>query len=175
MVNISDFKGAFGVGARPNLFSVTMHYPTGIAGFSASGRSASFLAKAAQLPASTVNFIDVPFRGRQVKVPGDRTFEDWTITITNNEGFDHRAALEAWMNNLNSHQENVSAINDSEIYADAHVDQLNRQGQILRSYTIRDMFPTNIAAVELAFDTNDTISEFTATFAILHWESTSTS
>lgn len=170
MASISEFKTQFGIGVRANQFKVILQYPNTIN----QGRSSEFFIKAANLPASVIGNVDVPYRGRQIKIPGDRTFEDWEVTIFNDEGFSHRDSLEVWMNGINQHNAGIQGAN-IDIYGQAEVQQLNRSGGILKSYKIVDIWPTNLAAIELAFDTNDAVQEFTATFAIQYWEAITTS
>ena len=45
----------------------------------------TFLCRSAGIPASTIGTVEVPFRGRVIKLPGDRTFESWTITVMADE------------------------------------------------------------------------------------------
>ena len=92
MSNVDDFKSKLiGGGARANLFQVD------ITGGIDSGRLLEFMCKGAQLPASVIAQIDVPYRGRQLKVAGDRTFENWTITVLNDNDSKLRGEFEAWM------------------------------------------------------------------------------
>ena len=99
---IQDFKSALlGGGARPNLFEVTIpNPPTGIN----LTNNFPILCKAANLPASNIASIDVPFRGRIFKVAGDRTFDTWSITIINDQDFLIRDAMENWMQKSDSMQ-----------------------------------------------------------------------
>ena len=162
--NIHDFKQSFKGGVRPNLFRVNIQHPVGIPNI-------EFLCKAAQIPASTIGNIDVPFRGRQLKVPGDRTFADWTVTIINDPQFAIRAAFEDWSAKITHHAVNVSSLDHSSVYGQAQVIQMGRSGESLRTYRIEDMYPTEIAAIDLGKDTNDTIEEYTVTFAVNNWHS----
>jgi hypothetical protein len=162
--NIHDFKQSFKGGVRPNLFRVNIQHPVGIPNI-------EFLCKAAQIPASTIGNIDVPFRGRQLKVPGDRTFADWTVTIINDPQFAIRAAFEDWSAKITHHAVNVSSLDHSSVYGQAQVIQMGRSGESLRTYRIEDMYPTEIAAIDLGMDTNDTIEEYTVTFAVNNWHS----
>ena len=73
---ISDFKSKLtGGGARPNLFEVELAFPNAVAIENDVLQKARFLVKAAALPSSTINPIEIPFRGRILKIAGDRTFE----------------------------------------------------------------------------------------------------
>src|SRR6056300_987334 len=148
ILGVDDFKSKLrGGGARPNLFKATVNFP-GYAGGDV--ELTSFLCKAAQLPASTMNVIEVPFRGRQLKIAGDRTFEPWEITILNDTDFTIRNAIERWMNGMNSHSENVGLTNPVDYQADLIVEQLDKDGSVLKAYTFRGCFPTNMAQIDLS-------------------------
>ena len=172
-LRVDDLKAKLtGGGARPNLFKATINFP-GYAG--GNTELTSFLCKAAQMPSSVIGQIDVPFRGRQLKVAGDRTFENWTITVLNDTGFRVRNAMETWMNGINEHVNNVGITNPSDYQADMVVEQLDRDGATLKSYTIRGAFPVNISQIDVDYGTNDAIEEFTVELAYQYWESNTTS
>lgn len=163
-LNITDFKGSFISGARPNLYKVFM---------GRMGTDMEFLARGASLPSSTIGNIDVPYLGRQIKVPGNRTFEPWTVTVFNDVDFQIRHLVTKWMDEINGHQSNIGKPAIAEVYSDAEVHQLGRDGETVATYHIVDMYPTEMSAIELAFDTNDTVEEFTITFEMNFWEVTS--
>lgn len=189
--SLSQFKSKLiGGGARPNLFEVTIpSFPAGInLGVQGDGtgqfdaENFTFLCKAAALPASTMNPIEVPFRGRTLKVAGDRTFDVWTITVINDEDFSHRRAFEAWMQNVNQYSDHSGLTNPNDYMADATVVQLGRaqvaretgtgtggNANVLAQYKFKDIFPTNISAIDLSYDNSDTIEEFTVEFQIQFW------
>jgi len=174
MANVDEFKARLiGGGARANLFKVIINNPPIGAGLNT--ELLSFTCKGAQLPGSVVAQIDVPFRGRQLKVAGDRTFENWTITAFNEDAQDVRSAFESWMNSINEHVNNVGVKNPRDYQADLIVQQLDRQENVTKSYDIRGAFPVNIGAIDLSYDTNDAIEEFTVEFAYQYWESRTTS
>jgi len=174
MANVDEFKARLiGGGARANLFKVIINNPPIGAGLNT--ELLSFTCKGAQLPGSVVAQIDVPFRGRQLKVAGDRTFENWTITAFNEDAQDVRSAFEGWMNSINEHVNNVGVKNPRDYQADLIVQQLDRQENVTKSYDIRGAFPVNIGAIDLSYDTNDAIEEFTVEFAYQYWESRTTS
>ena len=133
------------------------------------------MCKGAQLPASVTNVIDVPFRGRQLKVAGDRTFEPWTVTIINDTDFAVRDSMERWLNGINNHKANAGLTNPVDYQADLIVDQLDRDGTAIKTYNFRGAFPVNISNIELNYETVDTIEEFTVEFQIQYWESNTTS
>ena len=168
---ISDFKSKLiGGGARPNLFEVVLAFPNAVAINNDVLEKTRFMVKAAALPASTVAAIDVPFRGRVLKVSGDRTFETWTITVINDVDFSIRSAFEKWMNVINKMTDGTGLTNPADYQKDAVVNQLGRDGTILRSYKIWDIFPTNISTIDLSYETTDTIEEFTVELQMHYWE-----
>jgi len=168
---ISDFKTKLkGGGARPNLFEVELAFPSVIGIDNDVINNARFLVKAAALPASTIAPIDIPFRGRILKIAGDRTFETWTITVLNDTSFSIRSAFEKWMNYINKLDDATGVTNPVDYQVDAIVNQLNRDGGILRKYRFKDIFPTNISAIDLSYETTDTIQEFTVEMQVHYWE-----
>jgi len=175
MANINDFKAVMqGGGARGNQFQVTMPFP----GYSTVGgetRVMSFLCKATNLPGQTLGEIAVPFRGRQLYIAGDRTFETWTTTIMNDTDFLIRNAMERWMNGINALSDNSGLENPSDYQVDCFVDQLDRAGQTIKSYTFRGIYPQTIANIELAYDGNDAVEEFEVTYRYQYFESNTTS
>jgi hypothetical protein len=168
---ITDFKSKLtGGGARPNLFEVELAFPGAVGVDNDTLQKARFLVKAAALPASTVAPIDVPFRGRILKIAGDRTFETWTITVINDVDFSIRSAFEKWMNTINKMNDGTGLTDPEAYQADAYVYQLARDGGILRSYHFYDVFPTNISTIDLSYETTDTIEEFTVELQVQWWE-----
>jgi hypothetical protein len=168
---VSDFKSKMtGGGARPNLFEVALTFPISVNVDNDILDTSRFLVKAAALPGSTIAPIDVPFRGRIIKVAGDRTFDSWTITVINDTDFNIRSAFEKWMNTINRLSDNTGATNPISYQADAFVFQLDRNGDTLRSYKFYDLFPTNISPIDLSYDSSDTIEEFTVEMQVQWWE-----
>jgi len=168
---ISDFKSRLsGGGARPNLFEVELAFPDAVAINNDILQKARFLVKAAALPASTIAPIDVPFRGRILKIAGDRTFETWTITVINDTDFAIRSAFEKWMNTINKMSDATGVVDPEAYQKDATVKQLDRDGSVLRSYKFWDIFPTNISTIDLSYETTDTLEEFTVELQVQWWE-----
>lgn len=129
--------------------------------------------KAASIPASTVSAIDVPYFGRRIKVKGTRTYEDWNVTIINDENFRVRKAMEEWSKRLNTYSGNLLDFGSSapaEYKSRAEVVQYGQTGDILRTYLFEGIFPINIGAIDLNWETGDAIEEFPVTFAIDYWE-----
>ena len=187
---LSQFKNRLaGGGARPNLFEVSIpSFPSSLGrrvwrnGGKRENGTFKFLAKAAQLPASTIAEVPVPFRGRILKVAGDRTFDTWTVTIINDEDFQLRTAFETWMNVMSKLNDATGVTNPSSYMTDAYVTQLgrgrvaeatkNRRGgrsSTLRNYKFYDIFPTEVSAIELSYDNTDQIEEFTVTFQVQYF------
>ena len=174
---ISQFKSQLiGRGARPNLFEVELTtLPAGIAWPADNFR---YMCKAAQLPASVIANIDIPFRGRIFKVAGDRTIEPWSITIINDEDFRIRKAMEEWVDLIAKLENNLGATDPNAYMVNAKVLQLGRgstpssknnagdRNAVLREYEFIDIFPTNVSSIDLSYDSSDTIVEFTVDFAV---------
>jgi len=167
-MNINDFKANFQGGARPSLFRVTQMFPGAVGGDA--GRKMEYLCKGAQLPSDVVNPIDVYYMGRQIKVAGDRTFEDITLTIINDIDFSIRNAYERWMSLLNTHEGNLGVVNPNNYWADLYITQLGRDGSALKTYKLVGAFPTNISPIDLSFDSTDQVEEFTVTLAYQYWQ-----
>lgn len=206
--SITEFKSKLTKGgARPNLFLVRLNFPAlqgvvDIQGTSVSGNGpteqAEFLVKTAQIPASNIGTIEVPFRGRMLKVAGDRTFEPWSVTVINDGSFEVRKAFEIWSRGINALTENVSQLGyssgkgDTLSYcADMVVYQLGRDGvtpdktpsaanatgtdakmDVVRAYKFYDAWPSSISAIDLSYDANDQIEEFTVEFQYNFFEVT---
>ena len=174
---LADFKGKLtGGGARPNLFEVQIpNLPTGIGW---DGDVFRFMCKAASLPASTIANIDVPFRGRIFKVAGDRTVDVWSVTVINDEDFKLRNAFEEWMDRIAKLDNNLGATQPEAYMTNAKVFQLGRgstksstgnagtANTVLKEYEMIDIFPTSVSAIDLSYDTGDTIEEFTVDFQV---------
>ena len=174
MANINDFKAKLaGGGARPNQFKVTMPFP-GYAQVGGEIEDLAFLCRATVIPAMTVGNINVPFRGRQIKIAGDRTFEDWNVTVINDTDFKIRNAFERWQNGINNMTDNEGLTNPVDYQVDAFVDHLDRNGNTIKSYTLRGLYPVNVGSIELNYETNDVLEEFQTTFAYQYFESNTT-
>jgi len=158
---IDEFKGATANLARPTLFKVDI--PSIIDG------SLQFLCKAASLPASTVGIIEVPYMGRKIKIAGDRTFAEWQITVTNDSTMLIRKQFEDWSNLINDHELNTGPNQIATYKHNAIVQQLGTDGGVLAEYNLKGAWPTEISEVDLNFESNDTISEFTCSLAFDFW------
>ena len=167
---ISDFKSKLtGGGARANLFEVVLTFPDLVQPATDVLDKSRFLVKAARLPASNISPIDVAFRGRILKIAGDRTFDSWSITVINDTDFAIRSAFENWMNTINRLSDNTGVVNPADYQADCYVYQLDRDGQSLRSYRFFDTFPTQVGPIELSYDAQG-IQEFTVELQVQYLE-----
>ena len=178
--SIVDFRSKMrGGGARSNLFEVTIEYPdllglpTDPDGPKATGE---FLIKAAEIPASNLGNIPVPFRGRVLPVAGDRTFDPWTVTVINDNNFKIRDAMEKWSNFINDLQTSQGSVNPEEYQTSAFVKQLSRKGginpgeiDILREYRFEGIYPNVVSSIPLDYGATDQIEEFQVTFNYLFY------
>ena len=171
MANIDDFKAnLIGGGARANQFRVTVTPPSGIA-IGLDVRRASFLVTASILPASTLGEIEVPFRGRNIYVSGDRPApETWSTTFFNDTDFMVRNAMELWHNGINDFANNTGVIAPSDYQTDLFVEQLDRDDTVLKTYIFRNAYPLEIASIDLTAEAADSIEEFEVTWRYQHFE-----
>jgi hypothetical protein len=170
--NVNQFRQQLtGDGARPNLFEVRLNFPSYVQGRSSAAIKSSFMVKTAQLPGSTLGSVPVNYFGREVKVAGNRTFADWTVTIINDEDFVIRNAMESWIRGINDNETNLRRALTSQQYAsDAQVFQYSKAGgSPIKSYKFIGMFPIDLSPIELDWGSNDTIEEFSVTFQYQYW------
>lgn len=204
--SITDFKAQLtGGGARPNLFYVEFTdlfteplkdednadlegdaLEKAKTSNTAANDQFSYLCKAAQIPASIVASIDVPFRGRILKVAGDRTFEPWTITVINDQNFNVREKFEKWMQSIAQYTDASGFSKPDSYFKTAKVKQLGKGGEngksdlntlrgvglkTIKEYKFYDIFPTNLGAIELNYESTNAIEEFTVELQVNYWES----
>ena len=173
ILGVDDFKAKLrGGGARSNLFKATINFPGYAAG---DVELTSFMCKGAQLPQSLIEEVPISFRGRILKIAGERSFEPWSVTVLNDTDFGTRDAMERWMNGINGHTTNVGLVNPVDYQADLIVEQLDRDGSSIKRYDFRGAFPTNVGEIDLDYDTAGQIEQFVVTFAYQYWESNTTS
>lgn len=188
--SIDQFRGKFAEMARPNLFQVSIYLPktqlqplqpvndalvTSTQDNEGQGTTSldeltQFMVKAASFPASTIGVVEVPFRGRQLKIAGDRTYEPWSVTVLNDEGFTIRQQMETWAQTIQEYKINgSSAQSTGEYMGRAIVDQLSRDGEVIKQATLEGIWPSNISALDLDWGTNDTPEEYTVEFQVQYW------
>jgi hypothetical protein len=172
MANISDFKAQLiGGGARANQFRVDLAFPTYVTASQVAGIKSQFLCKAAQLPAATIEDVPIQYRGRAVHFAGERTFAPWTVTIYNDTDFSIRNAMEQWSNGVQNLAASTGRTNPRDYQVDLQVNQLDRNGATVKTYTFIDAYPTEIGAIALDFDTANAIETFDVTFVYNYWTS----
>ena len=176
--NVNDFLQRVGQGVKPNMFVVDIQFPGTLAKGNSDKDLVNILCKSAALPASNLGVIEVPFRGRSVKISGDRTFDTWTATFVNDEDMRIRSFFEQWSAAINSHEGNVSTLfrpetSGSGYMADLYVKQLEKDsttsGNVVREYKLHHAFPSSVSQIDLAYDSNDQVSEFTVEFQLSYW------
>ena len=170
--NVSGFLSKVSQGVRPNMFEVSIQFPAGAGADDT--EIVIYMCKSAALPSSNVGVIEVPFRGRTVKIAGDRTFDNWSATFINDKDFKTRSYFEKWLEQINSHQANTAGIIDPTQYGrTVTVKQLEKDdstgGEVVRSYKLWYAFPTSASAIDLAYDSNDQIEEFSIEFQYSYW------
>ena len=189
MAGIQSFKSRVsGDFSRPNLFKCVIDFPSVVAGGQEASKLGEFTVRAANLPATQLGIVEVPYRGRVLKIAGDRTFEPWTITIMNDKNFVLRYAFEQWAQSIQEYTQNVTTAGSDvgSYFKDMKVIQYDRFGalkdkkdlaadaeanpKILAEYKFFDTFPTNVAAIDLDYGSNDTISEFTVELQVQYWK-----
>ena len=174
MPNINDFKSRLrGGGARANQFKVTLPFP----GFAAVGGETSdlaFLCTATGIPGQPIGSVAVDFRGRKLQLAGDRTFEDWTITVLNDTDFKIFKAFERWMNGMNNMTDNEGLTNPNDYQVDGFIDHLDRDGNSIKQYVFRGAFPTTLGDIALDYGTNNAIESFDVTLSYQYFETDTT-
>lgn len=181
---ITDFMGGVQQDfARPNLFQVDIDFPgaagnrIGLTNAADLQRLGTLTVKATTLPASTVGVVEVPFRGRMLKIAGDRTFEPWSFTVQNDTYHSLRNAFLQWMDAIQVHEENATRIgwgdatntNYLNYMANMRVSQLDRRGNVIQTYLMADCWPSNVSAIDVDFGSNDAIEEFTVEWQVQYW------
>lgn len=173
---VNDFRSKLQYGgARQNLFEVSLPFPAVSQG--SYTEQFSFMCKAASLPPEEVGVIGVPYFGRSIKVPGDRTFPEWQVTVINDEGFELRDAFERWSNAINGHFNNLrdpAARFTADFMVNASVLQYNKVGDVIKEYDMIGVWPSAVTQIDLGWDSNDQIEDFQCTFQYQWWQSRTT-
>ena len=174
MANISDFKAKLaGGGARANQFKVTMPFP-GYASVGGEIEELAFLCRATSIPSMEIANINVPFRGRAIKIAGDRTIPSWSVTVYNDTNFKLRDAFERWQNGINNMSDNEGLTNPVDYQVDAFLDHQDRNGNTIKSYTLRGVYPTGIAGIPLDYEEAGAIEQFEVSLAYQFFDARTT-
>ena len=182
---LNNFLSKIGEGVKPNMFVVDVNWPSDLASAPSGDNKelVNLLCKSTALPASNIGVIEVPFRGRTVKIAGDRTFDTWTATFFNDKDFKIRTYFEKWLERINTHESNnaplyIPSNSDNGYMATVKVKQMRKDdkesGSVLRQYDLLPAFPTNVSQIDLAYDSNDQIEEFSVEFQYSYWTSPGT-
>ena len=169
-MNITEFKSRLGAGgARPNQFRVLLGFPSYVTGVDT---SYSILVTGAAVPASNVNPAVIQYRGREVKLAGERVFDPWTVTIVNDTNQSLRRPFEQWMSGMNNNATNTGILTPAQYQADLVIEHLDRNDKVLKGgrYTLRNAFPIQMSEIALQYAQNDVIEEFTVTFQYQHYD-----
>jgi hypothetical protein len=174
MPNINEFKSRLqGGGARANQFKVTLSFP-GYAEVGGETSDLSYLCTATSIPGQSLGVATVPFRGRILNLVGDRTFSPWSITVLNDTNFKIYRAFERWMNGINNMTDNEGIANPADYQVDGFIDHLDRDGNSIKQYTFRGVFPTTLGDIALDYSTANAIEAFDVTLAYQWFETDTT-
>ena len=174
--DIYGFLGNFqGGGARANRYEVMLTFPQGI-GSTQIAQKLSFTCKATSIPSSTIGEAVAPYKGRQIKFPGDVTFNDWSVTVLIDNDFLGRGIFEKWQNLMLGWESNTvqtGYMAPSKIYGSGTIKQLDREDKVIQTYVVQGMFPKDVSELTLGYDQNDQIMEQQVTFAVNQLKSNS--
>jgi len=181
-LGLLEFQNKIRGAVRPNIFTVTHNWPAGIPS-KPNKDFVAYMCKSAALPATNVGTVELPFRGRVVKVPGDRTYETWTATFYNDDGWALRSAYEKWIQLTNGVDTNTATADISQTFENITIAQLDKFGgsgaatgtkdyKTLREYVLVSAWPVSVSQISVAYDNNDSYEEFDVEFAYQYHEST---
>ena len=176
-LNVDQLKTVLRGGVRTNLFRVDIAIPGGVDTFGLDSNLIGVLTKAAQIPQATLGSIEVPFRGTRYKMPGDRTFEPWTMTVLNDPEMRIRSMFENWSNAFKGFASNAANTDPADLYGSVEIYQLNQQGEAIPSqgstttspWKLNSCWPSDISAIDLSYDDENTLSQFTVTWQCQYW------
>lgn len=177
--SVSEFMANFqGGGLRPNRYNVIVSFPSAVNGTDGAAKKISFTCVAASIPSTNIGVVDVAYKGRFAKVPGDKVWDDWDITVNLDNDLLGRKVFETWHNAINGFESNITAtpelVNPANAFATATVELLDRHDRILSKYQVEGMFPTVVGQIQLGYDQNDQVAQQAVTFAINGWSSENT-
>lgn len=176
--SLNAFKNKIQTGVRPNIFKIKINTPPGLGTGAIDGQTLTVLCKSGQMPGSTQGVVDVPFRGRSLKIPGDRTFESWRASFYNDPSFNLRTFFEEWTNYANVFGENAGDLTPDKNFADIVIEQLGKDNPavtsdnlpVLRTYKLIGAWPSNVSPIDLDYETKDQIETFDVTFEYQYYE-----
>ena len=164
---IDDFIASLQKGGmRTSLFKVTMAPPAGVS----VGEDLTFKCKATSIPGSELGVIEMPFMGRTAKIAGDRKFGEWTISVIAEQGNLTHRMLNDWLDLIQDAEGNLSSVQTPQNYmVTATVQTYGTDGKEDQTYEMRGCFPSNVGEIALAWENQDQVGEFDATFQMQYF------
>ena len=180
---VSEFKSNLatgGGGARPALYEVSINnsHDTDLSFGVSASKVDGLLVKAASIPPANIAPLAVNYAGRAYKWTGFRTFDNWTVTVLNDEDFAIREKMMEWMRIISGQLDGTRDTNYGSpvttgttpgyYEGNATVKQLGTDGAVKQVYKFFNLWPTELA--EIAVDwSSDMIQEYTIGFAYDYW------
>lgn len=169
MTTISALRGAIRSGLqRQNRWRVNIAFPT-YAGSSADGQQASLLARTTNTPSATIGSIDLTWGGRNLPIPGDRTYEEFTVTFIAVNDFNVHTAFERWSEQMNGSETNSGLTNLDDIFSDVTLDLLDVNDGVTKTFILHDAWPQIVGQMQLDAGSMDTYAEFEVTFRYVQY------
>lgn len=122
------------------------------------------LCKGSSIPAYTIANVEAKYRGKTVNFAGEKTFTPWTLTFYNNNAFELRSLFEQWSYMIAENDSIGGELAHAAYCAVLHVDQMDRNGGLLRTYTFYNAYPTNVGEIALGYENENAIEEFDVEF-----------
>lgn len=174
MANITAFRGAVRSGlVRQHKWQVQVNFPD-YAGSNDAVRQASLLARTTTTPSSTLGVIEVGWGGRTLPVPGDRTFEEFTVGFIGVNDFNVRNAFERWSEAINGSATNTGLTALDDFMRDIQLDLMDVNDNITKTYILKDAYPTIVSGMDMDSGAMDSYAEFQVTFRYINYESNTT-
>lgn len=167
--NINEFTSNMrNGGARPNLFRLRIGSIPSVVQVRTGSQDFQYFCKSVSgIPASTLGVIEVPYFGRTVKFAGDREFAELTTTIINEENMQIRNIMDSWINGLNETRNNTASEvlrGRTSFTSELTLETFKKQGDIDQTWKFRNCWPSNISSIDVNWDSQNAIQEFTVTW-----------
>ena len=164
MATISQFAKHLNASARPNQFRVLITFPGGIENAKGVVETALYLTCQGSIPQSTIEDIQIMFRGKQYHEAGERTYSPWQCQIYNSSDFMVRKALEQWSHSILSAESTAGEDIPTRYKRSVVIQHLDRNGHVLRVYLLHGAYPQEVGEISLGYDQGNTIEQFSCTF-----------
>ena len=164
MASIYQFADALNASARPNQFQIHINFPAAVRGGTEANRAALYLTCQGSIPQSTIEDIQIMFRGKQYHEAGERTYSPWTCQIYNGTDFKVRKALEQWSHSILAAESTAGEDIPTRYKRSVVIHHLDRNGHILRIYYLHGAYPQEVGEISLGFDQGNTVEQFSCTF-----------